>query len=194
MHPSTTPPPANQTRRQLAPAQRECLQRAIDVFSIVHTNQEPERIGPYGTVFFDDGSDFSFELSECMNIHCILSDLRRRLYPQNPPRSLVIFLPGFLDSQASTANCTVYVEVRGYFPGLLLTTTMQKIQRIGTRETGSVEFHVAPDSLRLPGDLLERIVAANNQGKDLASPIVGQAEVPIILSGIDCACLTGTMN
>lgn len=188
-HPLRTPA----SKGQLAAAQQECLRRAIDVFSTVHGNQAPDLVGPYGTVFFDAGSDFSFELSECMNIHCILADVRRRLYAQNPPRSMALFLPGFLDTQSSEANCTVYVEIRDYFPGLLLTTTMQNLLRVG-RGHGSVQLHVAPASIRMPSNLLERIVAANRQGTDPDTPIVQQSEVPIILSGLDCACRSGITN
>lgn len=179
---------------QLAPAQNRYLARAIDVFSAVHRNQHAATVGPYATVFFDDGVDYSFELSACMNLHCILSDLRRRLFADRPPRCVVIFLPGILDTEAKAADCTVYVEVIDHFPGLVLSTRMHDVQRACSSGCGGVKMEVSSNSVRLPQDLLQRTITANRNGIDPDEPIIKPGEVPVILSGLDCTCHGGVAN
>lgn len=187
--PTTHPPTAVAASSVLTGVQHRYLARAIDIFSVVHMNQHARTLGPYGTAFFDDGADCSFELSPCMNIHCILADLRERLYVENPPMAIVLFLPGLVDTRVASMDCAIYVEVLGQARGTVLGSSMSSLQSAALDHVSEgVALTVAPDGLRLPDNLLERVILANAQRLPAESRIVGQSEVAQVLGDHVCAC------
>lgn len=178
----------------LSACQSRYVARAVDVFSVVHLNQHADTLGPYGTVFFDSGADASFELPDCMSLNCILTDLRGRLLADYPPRAVVLFLPGLTNLSTKDQDCAVYLEVRERFRGIVLGTKLSDLRGASASAQGSLEMTVAPKGIDVPGDLLERIVAANGRDEAGQDAMVTQFEVPPVLRDLNCACQTGVLN
>lgn len=194
MHNASQPIEPSPAKSPLSPCQSGYVARAMDVFSVVHLNQHAASLGPFGTIFFDDGTDVSFELSDCLSLHCILLDLRARLLPECPPRGLVMFLPGLTNGSTREHDCAVYVEVRERFGGMILGTRLAELQKVSASDKSEIQMSVSPAGISMPDDLLERVVAANAGGADADARLISDLETPPVLRGFDCACQSGVVN
>lgn len=168
--------------------------RSAHVFATVHANQPMERLPAYATLFYDDGSDVSFELPPCFGFNCIIDTLRSRSNTEPPPVGLVIILPSLvIPDDPGAVQFMLYIETTTT-PGVLMYAPATSILR---RPGSSLEapLRVYRSTDRFPTDILTRILAANDGSYEVDgdSPLFEDAERPEFFTLSACH-VRGTVN